>query len=152
MVQLDDLNPFARGFAVALFAVRPDWQGFAAVETGEHAEPGCLALSVSAPANVDRHLWIGTWAEEVTVGFGRHGWHAHFGRYLDMDHAQSYRAAIQEIEAIVSDRLTILTKFRHGRMTSSETLWADDAPEFGEADWVEIESWSGSRDATLFPA
>lgn len=152
MVDFDDLNPFARGFAIALFATYPEWRPLAALETWDQAEPGSLALAVSSPAKPERELWIGTWGEEITVGFGEYGWHAHFGAHIGLDHAESYRAALEEIDALLTDRLAIMTSFRDDRAGGSESLWEDEEPEVGEADRVEIESWTGRRDATLFPA
>ena len=152
MIQLDDFNPFARGFAVALFAVHPEWRHLATLETWEKAEPGCLALAVTSPAHFDRQLWIGTWGGEVTVGFGQYGWHTHFGDYIGLDAEASYREALDEIEAILSDRLAIITEFQDGQARGSRTFWDDEDPPTNPVERLEIESWTGSRDATVFPA
>jgi hypothetical protein len=108
-----------------------------------------LLVEVPSPADVDQRLWVATDPGEITVGFGSHGWHGHFGEFIDMDEASATAAALEEIADIVSERAVIATSFRDGRAVSSQLLRADAPIDTHRADYVEVVSWRGTHNAIV---
>lgn len=150
MLTLDDLNPYSRRFATALFARFPEWVEFAKVSTAD-GEPGTLAVDVPSPGDPKELLWLGTFGEEVTVGFGSQGWHTHYGGFIDSDESTAFAESIETVEAIISEELAIATSFRGGDVTSSYTIYVDEELDFRRADRIEVLSWAGTRNASYEP-
>jgi hypothetical protein len=150
MIALDDLNPYSRRFAIRLFAAYPEWRELALIPPDDQWGSGTLEVVVRSPL-ADRELRIETVGDEVTVGFGDHGWHAHYFPWDGADESAVFSRALDDIADILSEALAVLVRFADGVVQSSETHWADEPVEFKAAERIEIVSWLGHRDATLVP-
>jgi len=151
MIRFDDLSSFSRRFAQRLFEAYPQWRQYATIPDGEGWNDGVLSVVVQSPAG-DRELSIDTDGDEITVGFGEHGWHAHFWAWDGLDENTVFAQAMDEIARILNDDVAILTRFVDGAARSSETFSQGEEVEFKNSDRIEICSWLGTRNATLFPA
>ena len=119
------------------------------MDSSAGSTPGSFLVEVPSPADADQRLWVATDPGEITVGFGLHGWHGHFGEFIDMDEAAATVAALEEIADIVNERAVIATSFRDGRAVSSELLRADTPIDTRHADYVEVVSWKGTHNAVV---
>jgi hypothetical protein len=131
--------------------VHSAWRSFATIPQGDGWDEGALSVTVVSPLR-DRELLIDTNGEEITVGFGEHGWHAHYWAWDGLDDATVFDRALTEIVAILDEELAILTRFGRGDVRSCETFRRGEEVDFRASERIEIVAWLGSRDATVFPA
>jgi hypothetical protein len=112
-----------------------------------------LLVEVPSPAFVGgsvcgRELWVRTYGDQITVDFGQHGWHEHFGPESASGEEAVFAKAIAFIEDLLSDRLVVVTRIFLGWRVWTRALEATRVrrPVIGR---VEVCSWSGAADATL---
>lgn len=149
-VSLEDLNPYARRFAGRLFAAHPEWGGLASPPPWPNAQHGILYVELHSPFDARRILTITTDGGEVTVAFGEHGWHAHFGDWTGADEPTSFAEALEMIDGIVTEELALVQSYNGDTPGWSSVIAAGESCEFGNADRLELWSWLGNQDATLF--
>jgi hypothetical protein len=150
VIALDDLNPFARRFAQTLFSAYPEWRELAAVDTTPGAEPGSLALEVPSPAHPEVRLTLATEGGEVKVGLGA-AWHTHFGSWTGADEPTSFAQALACIAEIVAEERVLAVGSAAGEPRCAVLSAEPEAFDASEADRLEVYSWRGTRDATVFP-
>ena len=152
MLVYDDLNPYSRRFAEQLFAAYPEWRARATGEPWPNADAGCFLVEVPSPADPARRLHVTTDGGEITVGFGEHGWHTHFGEWTGADEATSFREALALVAGLLAEEVVVLQAFVDGEARWSQSLAANEAPELCGADRGEVYSWRGTHDRPVFPA
>ena len=145
----DRLNAYSRRFAERLFAVYPQWEGVATTEPWPNADPGCFLVEVPSPADPDRRLWIGTDGGEITVGFGPHGWHTHYGSWTGADEETSFAEALEAIADILTDRRMVAAGILNGRAGASTLVAVDEDPELEGYDQIDYISWTGTQDRSI---
>jgi hypothetical protein len=137
------LNEYSRRFAELLFAMYPAWREHMVVEPWPNADSGCFCVEIASPAAPDQPLWIGTDGGEVTVGFGAHGWHDHFGEWTGADEATSFQQALDEVAAIIAGRRLLAVGFYEGIASVSQVYDANESPSFERVERIETFSWPG---------
>jgi len=149
LLALHDLNPWSRRFAERLFAAHPEWRSIARRDPEGFPLPGSLLLEVASPV-VGRALMIRTHGDQVTVDFGRHGWHDHFGSSSGQSESAAFGAALALIEDLMTERVVVVTRVLFGRPVWSRAVDAARVrrPLIGR---VEVCSWRGRDDETLVP-
>ena len=95
MIPREALNPYSRRFAERLFEAYPHWETLAMTPPWPNADVGSFTIEVPSPANPSRVLSIGTDGEEITVGFGEHGWHARYGDWTGATEEESLPKRLQ---------------------------------------------------------
>jgi hypothetical protein len=157
IVSLDALNQYARRFAERLFAVYPDWRAVAMPDPDGDPPPASLLVTVAAPVG-DRALSLRTYGEQVTVEFGPHGWHEHVGTWSGPTEDAAFDAALALVADLLAERVAVVAGVRGDRPVWFRLLreGAEPPRPWGipglSAQRVEVYSWRGSRDATLYPA
>ena len=147
MLSLDELNPYSRRFAERLFTAYPRWRERAIVDPNGGSPPGSLRVRVPSPVST-RELGVRTYGEQITVDFGPHGWHDHFGEWSGKDEGAIFAAALAFIADLLAERVVLATRCLFGRPVWSRPMRADRLrkPLFGR---LEVYSWSGGRDDVL---
>jgi hypothetical protein len=145
----DELNPYSRRFADRLFALYPQWEHLAKLEPWPNADPGCFLVEVSSPVDPERQLSVGTDGEEITVGFGPHGWHAHYGAWTGADEESSFVEALEEIAGILEERLVVAVGTQDGQTGASTLIPAGEDPGLNGYDRIDYVSWRGSHDRSV---
>jgi hypothetical protein len=141
------LNAYSQGFTERLLAAHPEWESLARSDPEGFPEPGSLLVEVPSPV-VGRALWVRTYGDQITVDFGEHGWHEHFGRESGKTDEAVFTKALAFIEDLLSDRLVLVTRIFFSRPVWTRAIEATRVrrPVVGR---VEIRSWTGAADATL---
>jgi hypothetical protein len=137
------LNPYSARFARVLFDAYPECQARAAMEPWPNADPGCFVVEVPSPADPAQVLSAGTDGGEVTVGFGEHDWHAHFGAWTGDDESTSFAEALAEVAGILAGRRVLAVCFRDGRGSVSDLVDARQVPDLGDCERVVLYGWHG---------
>ena len=151
MISFSDLNPHSQRFARLLFDQYPEWQALARVNPWANADIGCFAVEVPSPASHSHCLCVDTDGGEVTVGFGAHGWHTHFGPWTGDDELTTFTEAMSYIGRLLSEELVVADGFEKGEARWSETTEPHEEPDFSHADRIEITSWNGTYNRTFTP-
>jgi hypothetical protein len=149
-MNLNQLNPHSRRFAVALLQRHPTWRQLFAVATFEGADPGTLFVEVPAPHPRGAPLFIGTDAEEITVSFGI--WHDHFGSWTGDADKVAVRQALDTIDDILAERMLIVAALNGEQWRASWTVAPGDEIDTGRGGRTLVRSWLGTYDAELAPA
>ena len=147
MLSFEKLDPYSRRFAERLFTTYPQWRTLAFVDPEGGPPPGSLELAVPSPV-AGRELRIRTYANQITVDFGPHGWHDHFGEGSSVDERAIFESAVAFISDLLAERVVVATHFFFGRPWWSRPMRTDRLrkPLVGR---IEAYSWSGGRDAIL---
>lgn len=143
-----DLNAYSRRFTERLLAAHPEWRPTARSDPEGFPPPGSLLVEV--PSLVPgRALWVRTYGDQITVDFGEHGWHEHFGTESAKNEEAVFAKALAFIEDLLSDRLVIVTRIFLGRPFWTRAVEATRVrrPVVGR---LEVRSWTGAADATLY--
>jgi hypothetical protein len=120
------------------------------MEVWPNADPGSFVVEVPSPVHPERKLWVGTDGNEITVGFGEHGWHTHFGDWVHQNEAESFEAALEEIAAILSEDWVLAVGFREdGTPGLSILVPVCQDPKLGDYPRVEYFSWYGTHDRVV---
>jgi hypothetical protein len=141
------LNRYSQRFVERLLAVHPEWRALAQQDPEGFPAPGSLLIELPSPV-ASRRLLIRTYGNQITIDFGPHGWHEHFGPWRGPSDEVVFAAALAFIEDLLADRLVVVTRVFFGRPVWSRAVEASRVrkPWVGR---VEVYSWSGARDATL---
>jgi hypothetical protein len=147
-VKLDKklLDGFSVGFATALFAVYPEWESVAEMDSDSGQTGHYLLLRVQPPkgARAAHPLIIHSDNDEVTVGFDHY--HSHF----DWPPADEEAGPLKFIQDILDERLAVLSFWDGEQWKGSYVLSAGaDKSKHGApgADRAIVRSWKGSLDA-----
>jgi hypothetical protein len=145
---LQQLNAYSQRFADRLFRGHPEWRVLSRPDPEGFPPPGSLLVSVASRV-AGRSLAIRTYGNQVTVEFGPPGWHEHFGS-MASDERQAFEDALGFVDALLRDERVIIVRTVLGRFSWSRAIEASRIrpPRLGRTD---IFSWTGRRDATLFP-
>ena len=122
MHDLTELNDFSRVFADKLFARYPEWRKFAeAYSPGDTGPAMCLVVKVPVPesADVDHQLTIYV-DDEVTVDFDC--FHCHYEWPPGSNESDSSRSALAFIEAILTEKVGIISWWRGDKLAVSTTF------------------------------
>ena len=157
------LNPYAERVARRLAERFPEHADEMAVD-----DEGDLWLEIDCPSySVEAGLWIGTWNEDVIVGFHTH--HAHFSDWERSGTDDHIETAIDAARDVLAERLVVVSRYtrvplRGSGWLAGSTYW--DRPEGALAERrrsersirsrlglreVTLRSWDGSYDAGLLP-
>ena len=140
-MELDDLEPRSRRFAERLFAAHPEWRSYARRDPGDRARPGTLLLEVPSPVH-SRPLIVRTYGDQVTIDFGRHGWHTHFLFGTGASEETTTTEALAFIEDLIAERIVIVTRQVFGRSAWTRAVRTAEVrrPLIGR---LEVASWTG---------
>ena len=97
----------------------------------------------------DRRLWVGTDGGEITVGFGPHGWHDHYGEWTGADEASSFAEALHDIADIMAERKILATGFRRGQLGGATLIPTGETADLEGHERVEYMSWCGTYDRSV---
>ena len=140
------LNEYSRRFADRLFAAHPEWRPLAQSDPEGFPPPGSLLVEVPSPVT-GRGLWVRTYGDQITVDFGEHGWHEHFGADGKTEEV-AFTKALAFIEDLLSERVVVVTRIFFARPVWTRAIEATRVrpPLIGR---VEVRSWTGAADAML---
>jgi hypothetical protein len=150
MVSFAELNDFSRRFAERLFDKYPEWREHAVIDPDDDLQPGSFHVTVPSPGS-GGELWVRTYANQITVDFGPHGWHEHFGEWSGSGESAIFDAALRFLDDLMNDRVVVITRRLFGRPMWTEAIPAGSVqrPLIGG---VDVYSWSGRLDARLPPS
>jgi hypothetical protein len=138
-----------------LFATFPEWRALARKERAEDGS-SCLVIHVLPPAGTDVHhhgLLVCSSDEEVTVSFDFY--HSHFYALTGDDNHLGAPAALEFIQQILSERVSVVSWWLDEEWRGSAQLEAGASPqppwwlESGSFNRVRVRSWRGSFNANL---
>jgi hypothetical protein len=135
---LDDLNPYSQRFAAQLFRAHPEWRGLATPPPWPGADRGVLYVKLESPVDQRRVLSIITDGDEITVGFGEHGWHAHFGGWAGDDEATNFAEALEMIDGLLTEAVVLVQSYHGDEPGWSSVIAAADSADFAGADRLEV--------------
>ena len=141
------LNEYSRRFAERLFVAHPEWRPLARSDPEGFPAPGSLLVEVPSPVT-GRGLWVRTYGDQITVDFGEHGWHEHFGAESGKTEEAAFAKALAFIEDLLSERLVVVTRILFSRPAWTRAIEATRVrrPLIGR---IEVRSWTGAADAML---
>ncbi|HVE79654.1 MAG TPA: hypothetical protein VNA89_12355, partial [Gemmatimonadaceae bacterium] len=105
------MNAYSQRFADRLFAAHPTWRALAAPDPAGDAPPGSLLVAVTSPGGAGE-LVLRTYGGQVTVEFGAHGWHEHFGAWSGPTEDAIFDAALAFVTDILADRIAAAVGLR----------------------------------------
>ena len=144
-MNLSALNEYSAQVASELFAVHPEWTGFAA------AEDGALVVRIPCPVPDRPEIAIYTADDEITVGYDR--WHAHYDCWSDIPHDQGFQDALACINDLLSEQTAVAVTMTGDQWAGSRTLEiGDEADPPGPGQHVYVRSWLGTRDSVVHAA
>ena len=151
---LEQLNPYSRRVAEALFAALPELAAYAQVDMSPGAPEGTLLIRVPLPQESNEPgLYITTDLAEITIGF-----RACYVYFTNNDHAdpsEHIDRAIAHVRDLLADKIVIKKWYRSGILCGSSLDSPDQLPSPSRSGitTVELISWSGGADRTvLVPA
>lgn len=151
---LEQLNPYSRRVAEALFQTLPELAASAQVDQSPGAPEGTLLIRQPQPQETNEPgLYIATDVAEVTVGF-----RACYVYFADSEHTGSeehIERAVTHVRDLMEDRIVIKKWFRSGILCGSSLDTPNElpSPSRNGITTVQMISWSGKADRTvLVPA
>jgi hypothetical protein len=140
--------------AEQLFEAFPKWRSLARNETAEDGS-SYFVVEVAPPesANVEHGLVIDTSNKEITVGFDCY--HSHFDEWVGDGEHFGTEAAIEFINQILEERVSVISWWFNERWRGSAQLEAGAKPE--APSWsgsetfnrIRVRSWRGSHNADI---
>jgi hypothetical protein len=149
MVSFAELDDFSRRFAERLFDRYPEWRQHAVLDPEGGVPPGSFHVTVPSP-RTGNELWVRSYFKQITIDFGPHGWHEHFGEWSGSSESAIFDTALRFLDDLLNDRVVVITRRLFGRPMWTEAIRADRVrpPLFGR---LEVYSWSGKLDTRLPP-
>jgi hypothetical protein len=151
---LEQLNPYSRKVAEALFETLPELAGHAQVDHSPGAMEGTLLIRMAQPHETNEPgLYIATDIREITVGF-----RACYVYFTDNEQAgaeEHIARAVTHVRDLIEDRIVIKKWFRSGVLCGSSLDTPNElpSPSRNGITTVQMISWSGRSDRTvLIPA
>lgn len=147
---LDNLNPYSRRVAEAIFAALPQLEEFAHVDNSPGAPEGSLQIRLAQPLRSNElGLYIATDIEEITIGF--RACYVHFMDYEHTGTEEHIDRAIAYIRDLLTDSIVIKKWYRHGILCGSslDTPNVLPSPSRSGITTVEMISWNGTHDKTV---
>lgn len=141
MIDVATLNGFSARFAQRLFERYPEWREHAEMDPGQR---DTLRVAVAAPTGAE--LVVRTYFDQITIDFGR--WHTHIGDWSGPDENARFEKALETIDAIVSGKSVVVTRFVFGRHAWSRLIPLEKVRRT-VVGRLEVTSWTGARGAPL---
>jgi len=149
-----NLNEYSKRFAEKLVAKYPQWDAYIKL-CAEATAPGSLELTIPAPNQQGRELYISTSGDEITIGFDT--WHTHYRNYETDDQEDEFIGALDLLEEIVTEKLAVVSCLHDNDFCMSYISEAGEEPSVEKLNDSRqsqekvnrflVKSWKGTVDA-----